>query len=675
MRSDGRRQVGFFTQAALIAVPLVILSAVALYSLRQDKASIEQDARDRAAILVSELAHQWSQHASKEFAELSTAQSLEFTLADKGHHADRSLEGLPQLQCFLSNDQIRSPVDYPRLPMPPDWVAARLPEAVLANAEFNMVLSGTGPLTPTQVERLTTLARRHPEALTESGTPLADLALIQALRLSPRGRLPDVLLPELFRRMTMHSSFLTPELLEALERASGSSGAAQRIQALKRLWLMQEKARSLLHLLLQRGAPRTQSQVWLDAEGESILALCQPFSSRDGKIPACQVTLLPWRVLQQMFVKALARARVEVPAYATAVVQIGERRWRVPSASQFPDREGQQRAPELAYASGQLEIQPAVLTSEPVRLSGLATSYPFRIGLELADQDLLYARYRQRLWFSAGLVLLAAAAAGLGLVIAWRAFQRQMKLAEMTSAFVSSVSHEFRAPLASVRLMAESLDQGRITGSEKRGEYIGLILQECRRLSSLVENVLDFSRIDQGRRQYEFEPFDLMAMVNQTIKLMGPSAAERQVTLILAGPPTGADELQPCWDAQAVQQALVNLIDNAIKHSSAGGAVKLTLELVQLNGDKTPDKILVSVQDQGRGIPAEEMKRIFDPFYRSGPELRRETKGIGIGLSIVKHVAEAHRGRVLVHSLVGEGSCFTLELPNSQREGNVRPNV
>src|SRR5688572_28408498 len=535
MRGDGRRHVGFFTQAALIAVPLVILSAVALYSLRQDKASIEQDARDRAAILVSELAHQWSQHASKEFAELSTAQSLEFTLADKGHHAGRSLEGLPQLQCLLINDQIRSPVDYPRLPMPPDWVAARLPEAVLANAEFNTVLPGTGSATSTQVERLTTLARRYPEALTESGTPLADLALIQALLLSPRGRLPDVLLPEVFRRMTMHPSFLTPELLEALERASESSGAAQRIQAMKRVWLMQEKARSLLHLLLQRGAPCTQSQVWLDAEGESILALCQPFSSRAGKVSACQVNLLPLRTLQQMFVEALARARVEVPAYATAVVQIGERRWRVPRASQFPDLEGQQRAPELAHASGQLEIQPAVLparsqsTSEPVRLTGLAASYPFRIGLELANQDLLYARYRQRLWFSAGLVPLAAAAAGLGLVIAWRAFQRQLKLAEMTSAFVSSVSHEFRAPLASVRLMAESLDQGRITEREKRGEYIGLILQECRRLSSLVENVLDFSRIDQGRRQYEFEHFDLMAMVNQTIKLMDPSAAERQI--------------------------------------------------------------------------------------------------------------------------------------------------
>src|SRR6185503_8924468 len=112
MKRHGRRQFGFLTLAALIAVPLVILSAVALYSLRRDKASIEQDARDRAAVLVSELAHQWSRYVSKEIAELSAAQSLDFTPATKTTQVGRSPEGLPQLECFLINDQILSPVDY-----------------------------------------------------------------------------------------------------------------------------------------------------------------------------------------------------------------------------------------------------------------------------------------------------------------------------------------------------------------------------------------------------------------------------------------------------------------------------------------------------------------------------------------------------------------------------------
>src|SRR4029079_16163907 len=123
----------------------------------------------------------------------------------------------------------------------------------------------------------------------------------------------------------------------------------------------------------------------------------------------------------------------------------------------------------------------------------------------------------------------AAAAALLGLMSSWRTFHRQQQLGELKSNFVSSVSHELRAPIASVRLMAESLERGRISGSVKQQEYYQFILQECRRLSSLVENVLHFSRIEQGRKEYEFEPTDLIELVRETVKLMGVRATETQV--------------------------------------------------------------------------------------------------------------------------------------------------
>ena len=103
----------------------------------------------------------------------------------------------------------------------------------------------------------------------------------------------------------------------------------------------------------------------------------------------------------------------------------------------------------------------------------------------------------------------------------------------MKSNFVSSVSHELRAPLASVRLMAENLDRGKIADEAKQREYFRFIVQECRRLGALVENVLDFARIEQGRKEYDFEPTDIGALVAQTVKLMGPAAAEKQVTLLL----------------------------------------------------------------------------------------------------------------------------------------------
>jgi two-component system sensor histidine kinase SenX3 len=121
--------------------------------------------------------------------------------------------------------------------------------------------------------------------------------------------------------------------------------------------------------------------------------------------------------------------------------------------------------------------------------------------------------------------------------------------------------------------------------------------------------------------------------------------------------------MQPCWDGQAVQQALVNLIDNAIKHSPQGKGVTIGFEAVKGSGPGGTSGIQLTVEDQGPGIPAEEQEQIFEPFYRRGTELRRETRGIGIGLSIVKHVAAAHGGRVEVESVVGQGSRFTLVLP------------
>ena len=121
----------------------------------------------------------------------------------------------------------------------------------------------------------------------------------------------------------------------------------------------------------------------------------------------------------------------------------------------------------------------------------------------------------------------------IGLLMAWRAFRQQLQFNELKSNFVSSVSHELRAPIASVRLMAENLEGGKIPEPPRQKEYFGFIVQECRRLSSLIENVLDFSRIEQGRKQYEFEPTDVSALVQTTVKLMEPGAAEKGVTLKL----------------------------------------------------------------------------------------------------------------------------------------------
>lgn len=288
----------------------------------------------------------------------------------------------------------------------------------------------------------------------------------------------------------------------------------------------------------------------------------------------------------------------------------------------------------------------------------------------LAEPARYFSAQRKRQLWTGGLMLAAAGACVLAFISARAAFRKQVILNDQKSNFVSSVSHELRAPIASVRLMAESLERGKISEPPKQQEYFRFIVQECRRLSSLIENVLDFSRIEQGRKQYEFEPTDLLALVRETVRLMEPYAAEKGVTirvelLALELSPEAVthsklktlnSELSATVDGRAIQQALINLIDNAVKHSARDDTVRVAI-------NPQPSTIRLSVSDNGPGIPAAEHEKIFERFYRLGSELRRETQGVGIGLSIVKHIVEAHGGHVRIESQVGNGSRFTIELP------------
>ena len=270
-------------------------------------------------------------------------------------------------------------------------------------------------------------------------------------------------------------------------------------------------------------------------------------------------------------------------------------------------------------------VPPEVLASATKSETG--TTF-LRLNVHLTSPQMLFARQRERTRWFVLLISVSAAGALFGFVSARGAFQRQRQLAEMKTNFVSSVSHELRAPIASVRLMAEGLERGKVQGEQKQQEYFRFIVQECRRLSSLVENVLDFSRIEQGRKQYEFEPTDLVALIQGAAKLMEPQGAERQISITAIVPD---EAVVADVDGKAIQQALVNLIDNAIKHSPNGSIVTVGLECVPQSrvgvspapnssdidaklsralpagwAGGTPALLYLWVEDHGEGIPPEE---------------------------------------------------------------------
>lgn len=283
----------------------------------------------------------------------------------------------------------------------------------------------------------------------------------------------------------------------------------------------------------------------------------------------------------------------------------------------------------------------------------VAKSGPFTFVTSLESPDVLFASYNRIAVFVQVMMLVAAVSSGLGLLLAHRSLKRERKLNELKSQFVSSVSHELRAPVGSMRLMADALDQGKVSG-EKTKEFHRLMSREGARLSSMIENVLDFARIEQGRKAYTLSETDIEALVRETVQLMAPLADEKEVKIEAQVDPP---DRPPKVDPEAIQQALINLVDNAVKFSPEGETVTVSFGEDEKNGDW-----VLSVADRGPGIPKGSRDDIFKRFHRLGNELRRETQGAGIGLSLVEHVAKGHGGSIKVLDEPG-GATLELRIP------------
>jgi two-component system phosphate regulon sensor histidine kinase PhoR len=249
-------------------------------------------------------------------------------------------------------------------------------------------------------------------------------------------------------------------------------------------------------------------------------------------------------------------------------------------------------------------------------------------------------------------------AGGGGVVAVLHDMTREKEVARMKNDFVSSVSHELRTPLASIKAYVEMLIDGEAQDEKTRSDFYEVIQNESNRLSRLIDNILNISRIESGLVKVNKQPLSLTVVMKEAMEVIAPQARGKQITLV--------DQLTPVFyqvmaDRDMIYQALLNLMSNAVKYTPEGGQITIQTSL-----DEPGKKVIARIVDTGVGIPPKDLPFVFDKFFRSDANSRM-AKGTGLGLSLVKHIVETvHRGRVLVGSEPGKGSTFGFELDLSE---------
>lgn len=265
----------------------------------------------------------------------------------------------------------------------------------------------------------------------------------------------------------------------------------------------------------------------------------------------------------------------------------------------------------------------------------------------------LTAPWSLRRSFYLGALLLVLATTLMGGYLFWRDFRREVHVANLRSQFVSAVSHELKTPLTSIRMFAETLQMRDIDDADRRHEYLETIISESERLSRLLNNVLEFSKVEQGTKRYRPESTSLADIVRASARAMQYPCQQEGFTLAVEV----ADDIPlVAVDRDAIEQAILNLLTNAMKYSGSSRDIALRLTADGVNA-------VIEVSDRGVGIPEDEQRRIFEKFYRVPTSHVDGIPGTGLGLTLVRHIAEAHGGGVTVRSKTAQGSTFSIHLP------------
>jgi signal transduction histidine kinase len=276
---------------------------------------------------------------------------------------------------------------------------------------------------------------------------------------------------------------------------------------------------------------------------------------------------------------------------------------------------------------------------------------PLRLSVWPQNRAALYAGARRQQNMYLGMLGVVVALLALGSYLIVRTMRSELAMAQMKAEFAATVSHEFRSPLTGINQLAEMLRDGRVPEERRRQEYYEMIVGETQRLRRLVDNILDFSRMEDGRKQYHFEPLEPAPWLRELAEDFQMEVAGQGFALEARIPKELPVVLA---DRSALATAVHNLLDNAVKYSRDS-------RIVWLEATADEKRLSISVRDQGVGIAERDQPRIFEKFYR-GRELARSVKGVGLGLNLVQHIVAAHHGTIDFESKEGEGSTFRIRL-------------
>jgi len=319
-------------------------------------------------------------------------------------------------------------------------------------------------------------------------------------------------------------------------------------------------------------------------------------------------------------------------------------------------------APKMQEASRQKVIvfiqhqnDQVIYSTEPLSQAQVSQYKPlwlmpaYELGIRLKGQS-IEALASRRSYTNLFLIIAMNLVLLLGIIWVYRNVRKEVNLAQKKSDFVSNVSHEIRTPLALISMFAETLSLNRVKSDEKKQEYYHIIGQESARLTRTVNKILNFSKMEAGKRIYHKESVDLIELVSEILHSYDFHFKQKGFTYTF----NKTDNPIPIQaDKEAISEAFINLLDNAINYSENDKEIIVQCE-------RQEDRIILSVTDKGIGIPNSEQKAIFDKFYRVSSATVHNTKGTGLGLSLVQHIMQAHDGEIAVSSKPGKGSTFRL---------------